>query len=143
MLSNISDQVIQTDVTFTSIGVNSAPTPPVHVTLQPGETQRLANVVGQQWGIRNGGRRADAHAAPPGRHLPDRQGRELRQLHPAKRFGQSMPAVTEPHAAGAGQSQYLVGLRQDAKYRTTFWLFNPGTTAGRCTTSSTAASTAR
>ncbi|HEV8583004.1 MAG TPA: hypothetical protein VGX68_28385 [Thermoanaerobaculia bacterium] len=45
---------------------------------------------------------------------------------PARRFRQSAAAAArDGEAAGAGQSQYLVGLRQDMENQTTFWLFNP------------------
>jgi len=48
----------------------------------------------------------------------------------SRKFGQAMQAFTDEDAAGPGEGQYLVGLRQDAQYRTTFWLFNPGTETG-------------
>ena len=41
-------------MTFTGVGSSSPSTAPYHVTLQPGRTQRLENVVSSQLGVRNG-----------------------------------------------------------------------------------------
>jgi hypothetical protein len=126
VLSNTSGEVVLTDVSFTAAGAASQPTPALHLTLQPGETRRLADVIGQQWGVRNkvGVITLDSNA--PGGVFPIMQGESYENTNPKKRFGQSLPALTESQAAGPGMSQYLAGLRQDAKNRTTIWIFNPG-----------------
>ncbi|HEX6903193.1 MAG TPA: PKD domain-containing protein [Thermoanaerobaculia bacterium] len=130
VLSNTSAQQIQADVTFTSVGLTSTPTTPLRVTLPPGKTERLENVVASQWNIRNGiGVLTIASTAPAG-IFPVVQGESYENTNPAKRFGQAMTAFSESDAAGAGKGQYLVGLRQDATHRTTLWLFNPGTDRG-------------
>ena len=41
-----------------------------------------------------------------------------------------MTPFTNAAAAGPGESHHLVGLRQDAKNRTTLWLFNPSNVRG-------------
>jgi PKD repeat protein len=130
VLSNTSAQQIQADVTFTSVGLTSTPTTPLRVTLAPGKTERLENIVAGQWNIRNGiGVLTIASTAPAG-IFPVVQGESYENTNPAKRFGQAMTAFSEADAAGAGKGQYLVGLRQDATHRTTLWLFNPGTARG-------------
>jgi hypothetical protein len=126
VLANTSTDVVLTDITFTGTGVTTTPTSPVHLTLQPGETRRLSDVIGQQWNLRNtvGVITLDSNA--PHSVYPIVQGESYENTNPAKRFGQSMPAMSEAQAAGTGASQYLVGLRQDANNRTTLWVFNPG-----------------
>lgn len=130
LLSNISTQAVTADVTFTSVGLNSVPTQPVRVTLQPGQTERLENIIAGRWGIRDAIGVLTVASNSPASIFPIVQGESYESTNsdPAKRFGQSMTAVSDADAAEAGRSQYLVGLRQDAKNRTTFWLFNPGTT---------------
>ena len=66
-----------------------------------------------------------------GRISPSWQGESYENTDPTKRYGQTLPGLTVAQAAGPGQGQYLVGLRQDTKYRTTCWLFNPGTETGQ------------
>ena len=130
VLSNTSSEVVLTDITFTGTGVTTQPTAPVHLTLQPGETRRLSDVIGQQWGLHNtvGVITLDSNAL----HgvYPIVQGESYENTNPTKRFGQSMAGMTEAQAAATGASQYLVGLRQDAKNRTTLWVFNPGSVPG-------------
>jgi PKD repeat protein len=127
LLSNTTAQALAADVTFTNLGFTSTPTTPLHVTLQPGETRRLENVVAGQWNVTNGIGVLTVKSTSP-TLFPVVQGESYDNTNPAKRFGQAMTAVTDADAAGAGQGSYLVGLRQDAGHRTTLWLFNPGTT---------------
>jgi len=130
LLSNITSQSVSADVTFTSVGLNSTPTPPLHVTLQPGQTERLENVIASQWGVRNAIGVLTVSSTATGGVFPIVQGESYENTNPTKRFGQSMTAVSDSDAAPAGKKQYLVGLRQDEKNRTTFWVFNPGTVTG-------------
>lgn len=126
VISNTSNEVVLTDVTFTGAGSASQPTQPVHLTLQPGETRHLTDAIGQLWGVRNtvGVVTLDSNAL--GGVYPIVQGESYENTTPTKRFGQSLPALTEAQAAGTGASQFLAGLRQDAKNRSTVWIFNPG-----------------
>jgi PKD repeat protein len=128
LLSNIGTQPSTADVTFTSIGLNAVPTNPIHVTLQPGQTQRLENVVAGQLGVANGIGVLTVSSSSPEGIFPIVQGESYDNSDPTKRFGQAMAAITDATAAASGQTQYLVGLRQDAAHRTTIWLFNPGST---------------
>jgi PKD repeat protein len=131
VVTNPASTVVETDVTFTRIGFGSAPTTPFHLVLQPGETQRLSNLVGERWNITDsvGVLRFDSQSASG--VFPIIQGESYDNSHPAKRFGQSMMAMSDAGAAGLGQGQYLVGLRQGGVYRTTLWLFNPSTSVGQ------------
>jgi hypothetical protein len=99
----------------------------VTVTLQPRETERLVNVIASKWGITNGIGVVTLESDSPNGIFPVVQGESYDNSVPSKRFGQTMMALTDADAAGVGKSQYMAGLRQDAKYRTTFWFFNPGT----------------
>jgi PKD repeat protein len=131
LLSNIGSQASTADVTFTSIGVNAVPTPALHVTLQPGETKRLEDVVAGQLGVQNGIGLLTVSSHSPDGTFPIVQGESYDNSDPTKRFGQAMAAFNDANAAGSGQSHYMVGLRQDANHRTTFWLFNPGSTVAQ------------
>ncbi|MFL6235066.1 MAG: PKD domain-containing protein [Thermoanaerobaculia bacterium] len=130
LLSNVNSQAASVDVTFTGIGVNATPTTPLHVTLQPGETQRLQNVIAGQWGINNAIGLLTIKSTSANGIFPIAQGESYESSNPAKRFGQSMAALTDANAAAAGHGQYLAGLRQDATHRTTLWLYNPGDANG-------------
>jgi PKD repeat protein len=127
VVSNTSDQVVITDMRFLSVGVQSAPTSPVTLTLQPGETQRIENVLSAKWGLTNtvGVLLFDSNS--PSGVYPVVQGEVYDNARPEKRFGQSMTGQVTADVADGGQSQVLVGLRQDATYRTTVTLYNPGT----------------
>jgi PKD repeat protein len=127
LLSNIASQAIAANVTFTSIGLTSTPTKPLQVTLPAGGTQRLQNVVAGSLGVPNAIGVLTVTSSSPAGVFPIVQAESYDNSTPTKRFGQSMAAVTDADAAGPGQTQHMVGLRQDATHRTTFWLFNPGT----------------
>ena len=127
LLTNINTQAVTAQVTFTSVGLNSVPTTPVSVTLQPGQTERLENVIAGRWNIRDAVGVLTVSSTSPNGVFPIVQGEsyESSNTDPAKRFGQAMTALSDSDAAGTGKSQYLVGMRQDAKNRTTIWIFNP------------------
>jgi PKD repeat protein len=128
VLSNTGSEVALTDMWFTPVGANSNPTQKVALTLQPGETERLVNVIADKWGITDAAGVLTLDSDAPQNVFPVIQGESYDNAKPAKKFGQTIPAFTDADAAGPGKSHYLVGLRQDAKHRTTYWLFNPGTT---------------
>lgn len=130
LLSNTSAQEIKANLTFTGLGLNSRSTTPLQVTLAPGRTERLENVVEDQWNIRNGIGVLTVTTISPAGVFPVVQGESYENTNPAKRFGQAMTAFSEADAAATGRRQHLVGLRQDAKHRTTLWLFNPSNTRG-------------
>jgi PKD repeat protein len=131
VLANTSSQVVIADLSFTNVGPTSQATDVIHETLQPGETHRLADVIGTKWNIRNGVGVLTIDSDAPEGQFPVVQGESYENTNPAKRYGQTLPAMTDAQAADPGQGQYLVGLRQDAKYRTTFWLLNPSDQIGQ------------
>src|SRR6185369_13827480 len=51
----------------------------------------------------------------------------LNDTDKSKAVGQDIIPLAAPDAAALNQTQYLTGLRQDAKYQTTLWITNPGT----------------
>jgi hypothetical protein len=61
------------------------------------------------------------------------QGSSYDRADPSRRFGQTVVPLCDADAAGAGESMYLIGLRQDVAYRTVFWVFNPGEETGEYT----------
>ncbi|HEY2292256.1 MAG TPA: PKD domain-containing protein [Thermoanaerobaculia bacterium] len=133
VLANLGDQPLHAQLTFTGLGAGAQPTAPVALTLQPGETRRLKDVVNGQWGIHDAvGVLTLASAEPLGAALPVFQGESYDDANPARRFGQSMAARGDTDVAAPGQAQILAGLRQDASYRTVLWLFNPSDQATVC-----------
>lgn len=129
LLTNISTVPASAQVTFTSVGLTSVATTPRPVTLLPGQTQRLENVIVDSWGIQNAIGVLTVSSTSSAGIFPIVQGESYENTNtdPAKRFGQTMSAVSEANAAPVGKSQFLVGMRQDTKNRTTFWVFNPDT----------------
>jgi len=130
VLSNTTDKVIQTRVSFLGVGVTSQTLAPITVTLQPGETQRLANVVADKWGVTDavGILTFETDASSTGFPIIQAESYDFSQA--VRRFGQAMPALSDDDAAAAGQGNYLVGLRQDATHWTAYWLFNPSSDFG-------------
>ena len=53
VLANPGSTVLRADLTFTNIGNFAAATAAVPITLQPGETRRLIDVLKSQWGLTN------------------------------------------------------------------------------------------
>lgn len=126
VLSNTSNEVVLTDITFTPVGLNSATTPEVTLTLPKGATERLVNVIADKWNIRNAAGVLVLDSNATGGTYPVVQGESYDNSTPAKRFGQTLPALTDADAAGPGKSHILAGLRQDAKNRTTYWIYSSG-----------------
>jgi PKD repeat protein len=129
VLSNITDQPMPVQVTFTRIGLLSTPEHPVSITLKAGETQRLANVIASKWGITNSVGVLTVESDGVSGIYPLVEG-ESYDTTKTSQFGQVMTAFTDDEAAGAGQTSYLVGLRQNASYKSQLWLFNPSTEGG-------------
>jgi len=130
VLSNPGAQPLHADLTFTPIGVGGQSTAAVSLTLQAGETRRLADVINSQWHINNAIGVLTLVSKEPSGALPVFQGESYNNAQPSRRFGQSMTAFGEGDAASAGHQVVLTGLRQDNAYRTTLWLFNPSGQAG-------------
>jgi len=125
VLANPGAQTLHAQLTFTSVGPAAQPTSPVALTLQPGESRRLTDVINGQWGVNNAVGVLTLRSLEPAGTLPVFQGESYDNARPSRRFGQSATARGDDDAAAAGHQQVLAGLRQDAAYRTTLWLFNP------------------
>ena len=130
VLSNPGAQPLHADLTFTPIGVGGQSTAAVSLTLQAGETRRLADVINSQWHVNNAIGVLTLVSKEPSGALPVFQGESYNNAQPSRRFGQSMTAFGEGDAASAGHQVVLTGLRHDNAYRTTLWLFNPSGQAG-------------
>lgn len=89
---------------FTPTGVTAQPTAPARLTLLPGETRRLTDVIGGQWGLQNTVGVLTLTSDAPGGVFPVVQGESYENSDPRRRFGQSMAAMTEAQAAGSGSS---------------------------------------
>jgi hypothetical protein len=131
VLSNTGAQVALADVSFLSAGPAGQPTAPLKITLQPGETERVENV-GKKWNLKDAVGLVTIESDAPDSVFPVVQGESYltTKSNPGSRFGLSMAAFTDEDAAAAGEVHYLVGLRHDANYRTTVWLYNPSGQAG-------------
>jgi PKD repeat protein len=128
VLANPGAAALHADLFFTSVGAGAQPTAPVSLTLQPGETRRLTDVINAQWHVTNAIGILTLVSREPSGALPLFQGESYDNARPARRFGQSIAAQGDLDAAAAGHQVVLAGLRQDTAYRTTLWLFNPSTT---------------
>ncbi|HEX2644910.1 MAG TPA: PKD domain-containing protein [Thermoanaerobaculia bacterium] len=117
----------QVGISYQNVGPASQTTNAIQETLAAGTTRRLTNILQSRFGVQNAVGVLIFQAATGGT-LPIVQGESYDDARPARRFGQSMTLLTDADAAGPAQSQRLVGLRQDASYRTTYWVYNPSLT---------------
>jgi PKD repeat protein len=129
LLSNVSDQVLQTTLSYTAVS-NKASVKATHVTLQPGTTERLENALFSQFGLRNGTGVLTLTSTSPDGIFPIARAESYDNTNPAKRYGQSLLALSDADAADSTKKEVLVGLRQDGSNKTTLWLLNPSSTAG-------------
>ena len=129
LLSNVSDQVLQTTLAFTSAS-NKAAVKATQVTVQPGMTERLENALFSQFGLRNGTGVLTLTSTSPNGIFPIARAESYDNTNPAKRYGQSLLALSDADAADTTQKEVLVGLRQDGANKTTLWILNSGGTAG-------------
>jgi hypothetical protein len=125
VLSNPGGGVDTCDITYTPTGATSEPTGPIHRILQPGETQRVSNVV-SQWDLPPSVGVLAVHCDSTSGAYPVVEGESYDVSNPAQSYGQFMPALSSASAAEPGTPLTLTGLRQDDKFRTTLWLYNPG-----------------
>ncbi|HVR08111.1 MAG TPA: hypothetical protein VMW75_08690, partial [Thermoanaerobaculia bacterium] len=128
VLANTSSQPASVTLTFTRTGVQGSTTAPVTLTLNAGDTQRLSNAIAGKWNLNNVVGVITVTSSVANGVYPIVQAESYNNAQPANRFGQSMTAFSDSDAAKVGQTDYLVGLRQDATHLTTFWVFNNSTT---------------
>jgi PKD repeat protein len=129
LLSNVSDQVIQTTLAFTAVSTKAG-VKATQVTLQPGMTERLENALFSQFGLRNGTGVLTLTSTSPNNIFPIARAESYDNTNPSKRYGQSLIALSDTDAADTTKKEVLVGLRQDGSNKTTLWLLNPSGTAG-------------
>ena len=128
LLSNVSDQVLQTTLSYTAVSNKAAKTS--QVTLQPGLTERLENALLSQFGLHNGTGILTLTSTSPNGIFPIARAESYDNTNPAKRYGQSLIALSDADAADSTKREILVGLRQDGSNKTTLWLLNPSGSAG-------------
>ena len=130
LLANPTAQAVPVKLTFVAVGAASAPTAASAVTVAPGGTQRLADVL-DTWNLKNTAGVLTIDPGTVGGALPSALGESYRSpLLGGKRYGHALPVRSEADAASAGQSQILAGLRQDAGSKATVWVLNPGPEVG-------------
>jgi hypothetical protein len=100
------------------------------ITVAPGQTERLENVLFSRFGLRNGAGVLTLTSSSPNGIFPIVSGESYDNTNPQKRFGQTLVAMSDADAADATKKEVLVGLRQDGTFKTTVWLLNPSDTAG-------------
>ena len=131
VLSNTGSEVALADVSFLNAGPTSQPTAPLKVTLQPGQTERLANI-GRNWNVKDSVGLLMIESDSPSGVFPVAQGESYlsTQGKPGARYGLAMAAFTDEDAAEPGQAHHLAGLRHDSNNRTTVWIYNNSNEAG-------------
>ncbi len=129
VLANTTAEPLAVSLSFTPLGAAGTPTAPLRVTLTPGTTQRLADVLKKQWGLSSAGV-LTLESDPAGGPLPAAFAESFRSPLGGKRFGHSMTALREGDAAGEGRIHTLAGLRQSAESSTTVWVLNAGAVTG-------------
>ncbi|HSS52725.1 MAG TPA: PKD domain-containing protein, partial [Thermoanaerobaculia bacterium] len=129
LLSNVGDQPLQTTLTFTAVS-NKASVKAAQVTVQPLSTERLENALFSQFGLRNATGVLTLTSTSPNGIFPIARAESYDNTNPAKRYGQSLIALSDADAADTTKKEVLVGLRQDGANKTTLWILNPSGTAG-------------
>lgn len=130
VLANPATQAVPVKLTFVAVGAASTPTAASSVTVAPGETQRLENVLDRQWSVKSSVGALTIEPATAGGALPSALGETYRSTLLGKRYGHALPVLSDGDAAAAGQAQVLAGLRQDTGSRATIWVLNPGPEVG-------------
>jgi hypothetical protein len=130
ILANATGQPLAVSLTFTPLGVTSTPTAPSQVSMAPGTTQRLLDVLQKQWNLTNAVGVLAIDSVPAGGALPAAFAENYRSPLLGKRYGHSMAVMKEADAAGVGRVHSLAGLRQDGQSRTTIWVLNAGAETG-------------
>ena len=128
LLSNVSDQVLETTLSYTAVSNKSVKAS--HVTMQPGATERLENALLSQFGLHNGTGVLTLTSTSPNGIFPIARAESYDNTNPAKRYGQSLLAMSDADAADTTKREILVGLRQDGANKTTLWIFNPSGVPG-------------
>jgi hypothetical protein len=133
VLSNPSTQVMQAQMTFRSLGVDSPELGPINLTLLPNETQRIEDVIFDRFNLHDTVGILTFESAGVGGLYPLVQGEVYQNSGPQARYGLFMPSRRDSEAAEVGQQLVLAGLRQEEnEANTTLLLFNPGEDSALC-----------
>jgi PKD repeat protein len=127
VLFNPADQAMTATLSFNSIGASAKSGVKVTskaVTVQPGATLRVENVLGLL-GVKLGVGVLTVESPGAGGQFPLVLGESTNVTTPSKVYGQTVQALDDRDAATAGQSLLLLGLREDAAYKSSLWFQNP------------------
>ncbi len=133
VLSNPTTQVMQVEMKFRGLGVDSPELGPVDITLLPNETQRIEDVIFDRFNLHDtvGFLTFDSEGA--GGLFPLIHGEVYQDSGPQARYGLFMPSRRDAEIAGVGQQLVLSGLRQLAEdSNTSLLLFNPAEESALC-----------
>ena len=126
VLSNPAPVGQSATLRFVEVGGAPRSLAPVTVNLAAGETKRLVDAVSSSFGASKRTGMVIVEAQGSGGVFPIVLGETYDNFVPSKRYGQALEAFSEGEAASAGESMALVGLRQDADHKTTFWVAGIG-----------------
>ena len=122
---NPTAQPMQVTLRFVPVGLKSAPSAPRAKTLAPGESLRLVDVLDEEWNLTSAKGVLVVDSVPNGGVSALVLGETYDRADLGAIYGQTVMAQAIGDAATAGTAQALIGLRQDADYRTVVWLYNP------------------
>lgn len=125
VLYNPTNQVIITDLTYRNVGFTSVPTDTVTVTLAPGETRRLPDVVFNQWRVVDAVGLLTVDSDSPTSQYLVVYGETYEDTNPGARYGQTMSPLSAADLAKVGQTQVMTGLIDNSSTRTVLWFYNP------------------
>jgi hypothetical protein len=133
VLVNPGDQPMTATLRFVPVAGAAAKgkTPPQAtktVTIQPTQTVRLIDVL-TTMKVKIATGVLVVESAGAGGEYPLVLGETMNVVDRKKVYGQTVQALDDRDAARANQSQMLLGLREDAAYKTTFWFHNPSAEA--------------
>jgi PKD repeat protein len=126
LLANASNSAVASTLSFVRVGVGARPSTPVSLLLSPGQTQRVINPVGGNFHVQNAAGVVTINSTSDSSGLfPLIRAETYNNTTVKNQYRGAVGSFTDADAATAGQTQYVVGLRQDANDATTLWLFNP------------------
>lgn len=133
VLSNPTTEVMQLDLKFRPVGITTTDLGPVPLALLPNETQRIADVIFDRFGLTDSVGVLTFESDGTAGRFPMIHGEVYQNGGPESRYGLFMPAREPGELAGAGEKLLLTGLRQlENDSNTTLLLYNDAATAANC-----------
>lgn len=111
---------------FVEVGGAGRSSAPVTISLAAGETKRLVDAISANFNAAKRTGMVVVETQGADGIYPIALGETYDNFVPTKRYGQTLEAFAEAEAAGTGERMVLVGLRQDADHKATFWVAAPG-----------------